>query len=62
MILDEPTNNLDHLTIDQLVDALRGYRGAFIIVSHDDRFLARLDLDVTLALDQAGALAEVMAT
>ncbi|PKI90215.1 ABC transporter [Actinomycetales bacterium SN12] len=59
VVLDEPTNNLDLDTVDQLVEALRAYRGAVLIVSHDDAFLARLGLDLTLELDAEGRLTEV---
>ena len=54
LVLDEPTNNLDLSSLDALVDALTGYRGALIVVSHDDSFLSRLGIDTRIVLDADG--------
>ncbi|WP_121254065.1 ABC-F family ATP-binding cassette domain-containing protein [Nocardioides ferulae] len=44
LMLDEPTNNLDLASIDQLVSALESFRGALLVASHDEAFLRRLHL------------------
>jgi ATPase subunit of ABC transporter with duplicated ATPase domains len=39
LILDEPTNNLDLANIEFLENLLRQFRGALILISHDEVFL-----------------------
>lgn len=42
MLLDEPTNHLDIEAIQWLEDELKGTRTAFVLISHDRRFLEEL--------------------
>lgn len=42
LILDEPTNDLDIVTLNLLEEYLREYNGSLIIVSHDRHFLDRV--------------------
>ena len=42
LLLDEPTNHLDLGAIDWLEQWLTRFKGAFIVISHDRTFLARL--------------------
>ncbi|RJO68395.1 ABC transporter ATP-binding protein [Nocardia panacis] len=39
LLLDEPTNNLDLPSLEHLTQALAGFEGALLVVSHDPRFL-----------------------
>ncbi|MGD6740302.1 ribosomal protection-like ABC-F family protein [Streptomyces sp. BH106] len=58
LLLDEPTNNLDLVGVGQLESALASYQGAFMVVSHDERFLARIGVERGLRLAD-GELTEV---
>ncbi|MFF5288352.1 ABC-F family ATP-binding cassette domain-containing protein [Paractinoplanes globisporus] len=58
LLLDEPTNNLDLVSVAQLEGALASYRGAFIVVSHDERFLHEIGIDRRLRLDGGHLIAE----
>ena len=42
LILDEPTNDLDIVTLNILEEYLREFQGTLIIISHDRHFLDRL--------------------
>ncbi len=42
LILDEPTNDLDIVTLNILEEYLKEFKGSLIIVSHDRHFLDRL--------------------
>ena len=42
LILDEPTNDLDILTLNVLEEYLAGFRGCVIIVSHDRYFMDKV--------------------
>jgi ATPase subunit of ABC transporter with duplicated ATPase domains len=50
LVLDEPTNHLDLEAIEELESALAGYDGCLVVVSHDRRFLERLDVSRTVEL------------
>ncbi|MGW2228492.1 ABC-F family ATP-binding cassette domain-containing protein [Streptomyces formicae] len=57
LLLDEPTNNLDLVSTGQLESALDSYRGAFMVISHDEKFLAEIGVNRWLHLTD-GALEE----
>ncbi|WP_348272836.1 ATP-binding cassette domain-containing protein [Rathayibacter sp. VKM Ac-2760] len=59
LVLDEPTNDLDVTSVDQLVEALVVFRGGILVVSHDEEFLSRLGLDTAVELREGGRLVMV---
>jgi len=54
LILDEPTNDLDILTLDVLESSLEDFAGALVLVTHDRYLLERLSTEL-LALDGKGS-------
>ncbi len=57
LVLDEPTNHLDLPAIEQLEQALEGYSGTLLLVTHDRRMLDAVTVTRRWHVD-AGAVAE----
>lgn len=53
LILDEPTNDLDIITLNVLEEYLKGFKGCLLIVSHD-RFFTDKVVDRIFAFEGNG--------
>ena len=54
LVLDEPTNHLDLAAIEQLEDALDGFEGTLLLVTHDRRMLERVRITRTVEVREGG--------
>jgi ATPase subunit of ABC transporter with duplicated ATPase domains len=50
LLLDEPTNNLDPVSRDEILGAIRSYKGAIVLVTHDDGAVEALEPERVLLL------------
>uniref|UniRef100_UPI0006E44241 ABC-F family ATP-binding cassette domain-containing protein n=1 Tax=Streptomyces griseoruber TaxID=1943 RepID=UPI0006E44241 len=50
LLLDEPTNNLDPRSRDEVLSAIHAYRGAIVLVTHDEEAVTALRPDRVLTL------------
>ncbi len=50
LLLDEPTNNLDPASREEVLGAIRSYKGAIILVTHDEGAVEALEPDRVLIL------------
>lgn len=49
-ILDEPTNNLDLLSLGVLTDTIKNYNGTLLVISHDKRFVEQIGVTKVIEL------------
>jgi len=50
LILDEPTNNLDILSLEVLTLAVKNFGGTLLVISHDDYFINEIGIDYKISL------------
>ena len=61
LILDEPTNDLDLLTLNKLEEFLERFQGCLILVSHDRYFMDKL-VDELLVFEGDGKIKSILGT
>jgi len=61
LIMDEPTNDLDLLTLNKLEEFLERFQGCLLLVSHDRYFMDQL-VDELLVFDETGDIKSVLGT
>lgn len=52
LILDEPSNNLDLKSLEELTNALNYYKGALLVVSHDKHFLHEINIEKQILISR----------
>jgi ATPase subunit of ABC transporter with duplicated ATPase domains len=52
LILDEPTNNLDLISLEVLEKALQAFEGALLVVSHDEDFLSAIGVENIISIGE----------
>jgi ATPase subunit of ABC transporter with duplicated ATPase domains len=52
LLLDEPTNNLDPASREEILSALAGYKGAVVLVSHDEGAVEALNPERVLIMPE----------
>ena len=59
LVLDEPTNHLDAAAIEQLQEALEGFGGTLLLVSHDQALLDALTPSAVWRFSRVGGAGKV---
>lgn len=53
LIVDEPTNNLDVYSQEVLTQAIKGFNGTLLVISHDQHFVEEIGLEERIVLQRA---------
>lgn len=57
LILDEMTNNVDIMTREHIIQVLKDYPGAMIVISHDEDFLKKINISYGYMINSCHASA-----